>query len=666
MRRAGWILGLLLPAIAQSSWAQPDPPVRPSTAELIERERIRSTIETAFVLINARPTERAGSLEDFVDATERVLALGPPAVEFLLPDLEAPRPERFFFAVYVLGRLGAPEAEQPIRRALAAADQEPVEIEFSRHRKAWCAYALAMLGHADAVDLLDAGNRKAARTELTRDLTALEAAALLTAPASTERLVKQLDRYLQDEELKQRRQFTLRALMRIADPSVRQPAILKLVDDDDPRVRAECIKLLGTLDVPEDRVKLVAALEDPVYAVRAAAVNALAEALPSELTGQILAALETQNELYVRGRLYETVAGLLGARALNVFRTYWDRGPDDRAWIVRAMARVQDPRGLALLREALRDPNDSVRSVAVLALGKLQSSGATEALLTALRDPDWPVRLEAIRLLVERGERRAGPRVATLLVDETLPAFWTSGPLRTRVRQMGDALVALRYTAPLDRLRQAVPKLDDPETATFLTRVIKLLAALDARQDKRAEWIETLTDPDPDLRRLATERLGELGDDASIDALVQAFDRTDDAERLWILEALGKAASPRAAPLLERVLNANEFDLATRSAVREMAAWAARSIGGEKMTGALRRSVERREGQDYPVLIYLAQLAEAEALPTLQLVRAARVKHPKWDRGLQQQKLEWVIRQLAAGRSIRDLDRPPAALAFAG
>jgi hypothetical protein len=93
--------------------------------------------------------------------------------------------------------------------------------------------------------------------------------------------------------------------------------------------------------------------------------------------------------------------------------------------------------------------------------------------------------------------------------------------------------------------------------------------------------------------------------------------------------------------------------------LRSTAAWAARRIGGKKSVDLLRRSVKRREGDDMNVLVYLAILDGKNALPELTAYRFARVRDLEWQRGKEQERIDWMRRELSAGRSLSSLDLPP-------
>jgi hypothetical protein len=130
-----------------------------------------------------------------------------------------------------------------------------------------------------------------------------------------------------------------------------------------------------------------------------------------------------------------------------------------------------------------------------------------------------------------------------------------------------------------------------------------------------------------------------------------------------VLRAVGRSRSPEGGALVERVLMDPAFDAFEKTRLRTMAAWAARQIGGEPMSTALRRSAERREGQELETLEYLALLDGKAALPTLRASRVPRLRVYEWFHGKEMDRLDWMIREIAVGRPIDvEVDHPPEAI----
>jgi len=69
--------------------------------------------------------------------------------------------------------------------------------------------------------------------------------------------------------------------------------------------------------------------------------------------------------------------------------------------------------------------------------------------------------------------------------------------------------------------------------------------------------------------------------------------------------------------------------------------------------------VKRREGRDMNVLVYLAILDGINALPELTAYRFTRLRDLEWPRGEEQERSDWIRRELSAGHPLSSLDLPP-------
>ncbi len=653
------VVSLALPAARSQA---PPPPVSEETARLVERERVRAQVETTLAELNdSRAWE--GDHQSLFDRTTGTLrALGPAVVDYMVAELDRLSPVTFYNAAYVLGHVKTPGSTEALRKALETAETEGTK--FAHYRKQWVVYALSIQGEPDAVDLLDAGNLRVGSGEFMEWMRLTEVVAMLTLPGSVERLHAHLERYAEDESLEPLLEVELRALGRIADRTS-APKILALARHPRWQVRAAAAHSLGLLGDPALADPLVEALQDPNGRVRDQAALALLDLKPPEKLQAILARLEVEQEPSLRAILYRTIASTGGEAMVEALRSHWGReGYEDRMGVVDALGELGSPRGLNLLRVALRDNEISVVLRAVAAMDRIGGAGAVETLLALVADPRWPVAQSVVEALSKRGEPRAAPRIADRLLRSVLQKPITDPTRRVEVTKLGDALVALRYPDPTPQIRDAAVLQTDPEIVDYLARLVKKLGLIQEYKAAVPKWVEALSSSDTEVRQLAAARLGELGGTEAARALVGAFGRAPTDEGVGILRALAAMRSPEAAALVERVLLDPSFDDREKARLRDMAAWAARRIGGERLADALRRSAERREGQDISVLTYLAVLEGKAAIPVLRSVRAPRLRMFTWLRGAEQERLDWILRRLALGRGIPSLDRPPDEIAF--
>jgi HEAT repeat protein len=544
-----------------------------------------------------------------------------------------------------------------LRKAYAIAEKDGGGL--AARKKLWAVYALAMQGEAEAVDLLDAGRHKTSRIEIFESMSGLEVVAMLTQPASIPRLLARLEIPADPKETMPDTIYVLRALKRIADPAT-YSKIEPFLEHPNPRVRAEAARAVGALGLASATDRLMASLGDENDDARQAVALALEDQKPSGKRKEILAHLEVENDVFARAALYRLLGATEGEAVLDVLRGFLDRpDPLDRMWAADVIGKIDSKKGLNALRYALKDEGPSVALRAISAIEMIGGPGAEDTLLALLQDPRDDIVEATAQTLARMGEKRAGPRIAELILTKYLAEPLVNPSRFAFLYVLGDTLVELNFTEPLPRLREKVKLQPDGTVVSYVEGLIRRLSLLATNGEDRMKWVAMLGDNDTTTRRIAIRRVGEIGGSESVKALGEAFGRVDRDDQVEILRALARSASPEAAPLVERVLLDDAFDAPDGKAVREMSAWAARRIGGAKMTDALRRSAERRSGQEMNVLVYYAILAGKDSTPVLRSLRAPRLRYYERTRGLEQERLDWMIRELSAGRPIRSLDVPP-------
>lgn len=179
--------------------------------------------------------------------------------------------------------------------------------------------------------------------------------------------------------------------------------------------------------------------------------------------------LLTEDETNVAGTLHWALARA-GEEALPVLsRGLHAERPEVRRRTVEAITALTSPAATALLREALGDPDDVVRSRAAIALGRRGDASATPVLIALIADgvDDVPA-AEALGHLATEAES-----TAAIVADLIAHAANAPSPVRRRVVQ---ALAELPATAARPALE---PFTHDPEPGVALTAVA-LLRRLDS------------------------------------------------------------------------------------------------------------------------------------------------------------------------------------------
>lgn len=637
---------------------------RELTAEQrLQVEAIRPQVESVLAQLNA-PDESMPPPVRFHWSVTTLAALGPAVGPFMFAELELPTVNTFNIACYVTGLVDPPGGVEALRRAYDVAEKEPGP--YAQARKQWAAYGLALAGDPAAVSRVASGPAPVDWVEFMEGMRLIEIASVLTAPRSLPVLVEQLDTFGADEgadeDAAERLDFTILSLGRVGDRSA-VPRLVKLLDHPRARTRARVVRALGAIGDEAAAPNLVGALSDPSSEVRVEAAHALFLIRPKTQIKGILAALEKSDDTSSRGWLYRAVAAIGRESALEALRNHVGR-PNylDRSLLATAIGETKNRKALNLLRSSLDESNVNVVLAAMHALHDIGGEGATDTLLALLHDPRWPVAETAIEILSAMGEKRAAPRIADRLVGRTL-SRGLLGPIdRTEVRLMTESLVSMNHTDKAAEIARAAEGQKDPEIVASLNDSVRAMHTIESVGTDVEAWSGRLGSDDASVRRLAARRLAEIGNEKAFAVLTRAYDpdREDVAEE--IVRAVASTRSPAVRDFLGRVLADTRYDTADPSVVRAYAAWGLRRLGDAESVALLTQSVARREGQDWPVLLYLAQAAGRGSLATLDDVRAKRLRHYTWGRGEEQERLDEIRVALREGRSIERFDEPPEAL----
>ena len=264
------------------------------------------------------------------------------------------------------------------------------------------------------------------------------------------------------------------------------------------------------------------------------------------------------------------------ARAvIALTRAVSDDDPNVRLSAAETLGRLQDPRAVEALIQALRqDPDPKVRAMAAWALGEIEDPAAVSALSIALReDDDQEVRVQAAEALGNiqdvsaigaLGDAVGDPRVEVRrAVVEALGNMDDARVVPLIVPSLRDDDVEVR--------RSAAQALGNAESAAAVEPLIAatrdddlevrvhVIEALGNQGDARAQpaLLDALRDERADVRRAAIDALGNLDLGAAPGEVIDAVRDPDREVRYGAVSALGNFADPAAVPVLLEIVRAS-------------------------------------------------------------------------------------------------------------
>jgi HEAT repeat protein len=290
------------------------------------------------------------------------------------------------------------------------------------------------------------------------------------------------------------------------------PALVKALQDDDPRVRLGAVSALGTFHSSAAVLALRACLGDPDLELRREAIEALGRTRSSEAVPALRQAL-SGSEGYVRSALV-TALGKCGGKSVvpDLIELARDPDRDVRRFAVSCLTEIKDAASVPALIEALTDSDEQVglnaarglqaigdpqtipgmieawanagrmaKSFIATAVGSFEKT-ALPALRAAVRHPSASVRGHAIGLLRDKGD------------DSDVPVF---------IESSRDQSAWVRWNAV-----EALGRRHGPEVVKSLT--------------------ERLRDDDEDVARAAVSALGAIRDTSAVEALIACLEDKDD------------------------------------------------------------------------------------------------------------------------------------------
>ena len=349
-----------------------------------------------------------------------------------------------------------------------------------------------------------------------------------------------------------------------------------LARQNNPRVQAALIQMMGTLEGPSACDFCLTALNSPHANVRHAAVTVLAQnpevsrekglldAFRSLLNdpddavqAAVIAPLMASGDFYYVSPAVELLTKWLDASSSIHYRTLGlgvlaegsnehllptlvsyleDSDPLIRRQVVELIDHMVmqapiesiDPSALKTLCRGLTDEDESVRLASVKALGHIKSKEAYQALFMALEDPSFMVRSQTCSLIMPGPELEEALEAENRYLAESAAYILASRPrVKRRLLQLIEELVVDVYTLHGQRL------------------------ALDAFSTSGAELLKSMLQEEADqLLQRVFWLLAGLSDEQKAQAIQIALRRENSLTHANAVETLESIASPRLSHLI--------------------------------------------------------------------------------------------------------------------
>ncbi len=330
-------------------------------------------------------------------------------------------------------------------------------------------------------------------------------------------------------------------------PSSVVEALIGALGDPEPEVRVQAAWALGEIGAREAIPALVAALDDPEcdvfdprHDLAEAIVLALLELapLPPEAVPSLLSFLERSVAHFPYKPLHLYIAKLLATAPEEAVPLLIEALEVSDHMVRRFVALAL---GFGKRQEAipvignilLNDPDPRVREDMVLALGYFESEEALAYLIEAFaKEEDWQVRIAIVQALGKY------PGAVPTLMD----ALDDPEMLVRKCAVMGLEILGpvAAHAAPalVEMLREVA---EDPDPHQWYEVRYHVKGALVAMGEGVGPVVAPLLGaPDPKLRKVAAEVLGEIRDEEYVPRLVGLLSDEDPGVRAAAVEALGK------------------------------------------------------------------------------------------------------------------------------
>lgn len=332
-----------------------------------------------------------------------------------------------------------------------------------------------------------------------------------------------------------------------------------LLKDKDDDVRKFAIDLMGDIKTNVDPSKIVPLLHDPNANVRAAAARSLGllgyrDAIPS-----IIEALK--DEEWVRFSALDALGELKAEEAVSdIASLLADSSEAVRFAAIEALGKIGSEKAVDALmaylpKASVDEGNAVIKSLIQIGITP-EMSGLSAHLIKLLKDGDWEEKEIALKGIVSLNCKEAIPVIVDIAgsLDPLLPES------EERITLLRDAISALNSEEELLKLLQSRDiKYRGKSFAIEMLGTIRSKKAVPI-------LVSYLDNISRDLRRASAEALGEIGEPASTEHLLEVSLKDVDAHvRRSAIEALGNIRSKDAfKPLMDLLEIEKYYDVIER------------------------------------------------------------------------------------------------------
>jgi HEAT repeat protein len=391
--------------------------------------------------------------------------------------------------------------------------------------------------------------------------------------------------------------------------AVSVPLLYPLLKDKDDDVRKFAIDLLSEIQTEVDPSQIVPSLEDPNANVRAAAAKALGDLGYHDAVLQLVKCLS------------------------------------DEEWVcfyaLQSLGELKADEAISAIASLLESPSLVVRFSAIETMGRLGSSSALSALMSYLPKSDEDEKLAIVKSIIQIGATPDMKELTEHIINLFQDGDWDDKGIALQ------GFSALKCTQAIPLLVEAAGLLDpfspDSEEKTdLLKRAIlsidgedELLGMLDSpdlkyrgksfvidllgelKSKKAAGRLSVyLKDVSRDLRRVSAEALGEIGEQASVEELMEASQSDADAHvRRSAIEALGTIGSRDAYAVLKGLLEVEKYpDLLEKIVESLMKIDLDAFLGDISVYSSTVRQIIARSASDIKTLFSLSEDADPKVI----------------------------------------------------